>query len=250
MARFGFFWSSYVDCNILDEDEQQITCDIKHNELQGQFITTFVYAKCKDYLRRTLWDKILLQANEDTKPWCAVRDFNVITAVEEKLGGEPYNMRKSMDFIEVIEACGLVGIGFSGHKFIWSNKRGINHRIWKRLDRDMVNDSWLERMPQTTITHLSSTSSDHCLLLMEMIPKDSNHIKYFKFLNCCVDNPLFMKTMQTCWDREVEGTDMWRSHQKLKRLANTLSVWSREEIGDIFQNVRRYEEQVHKAKDE
>ncbi|XP_069152841.1 uncharacterized protein [Solanum lycopersicum] len=189
---------------------------------------------CKDYLRRTLWDKILLQANEDTKSWCAVGDFNVIRAVEEKLGGAPYNMRKSMDFIAVIEACGLVGIGFSGHKFTWSNKRRINHRIWKRLDRAMFNVSWLERMHQTTITHLSSTGSYHCPLLMEMIPKDSNHIKYFKFLNCWVDNPLFMETVHTSWDREVEGTDMGRFHEKLKRLANTLSVWSRKEFWDIF----------------
>ena len=98
-----------------------------------------------------------------------------------------------MDFIAVIDACGLVDIGFSGQKFTWSNKRGINNKIWKRLDRAMVNDSWLESMPQTTITHLSSTASNHCPLLMEMTSKDSNHIKYFKFLNCWVDTPLLLE---------------------------------------------------------
>ncbi|TMX00200.1 hypothetical protein EJD97_001201, partial [Solanum chilense] len=48
-GKIWVFWNTDVDCNILDEDEQQITCDIKHNELQRQFITTFVYAKCKYY---------------------------------------------------------------------------------------------------------------------------------------------------------------------------------------------------------
>ena len=74
-----------------------------------------------------------------------------------------------MDFIAVIEACGFLDIGFSGKKFTLSNKRGINHRIWKSLDMSMVNNFSLKNMPQTTITHLSSTRSDHCSLLMEMI---------------------------------------------------------------------------------
>ena len=60
-------------------------------------------------------------------------------------------------------------------------------------------------------------------------------------------NPDFMETRQTCWDREVDGTGMCRFPQKHKRLANTLSAWSKEKFGDIFQNFRMYEEQVYKA---
>ena len=100
---------------------------MKHNELPYQFTNTFIYAKCKEHLRRPLWDKMLHHASVSANPWCAVRDYNVISDIDEKLGGLPYNMRKSMDFIAVIEACGLVDIGFSGHKFTKSNKRGIHH---------------------------------------------------------------------------------------------------------------------------
>ena len=31
--------------------------------------------------------------------------------------------------------------GFSGQKYALSNKRGINNRIWKRHDRDLINDT-------------------------------------------------------------------------------------------------------------
>ena len=58
-------WSNEIQYNILDEDEQQITCEMKHNELQDQFITTFVYTKCKEHLRRPHWDKMLHQATVD-----------------------------------------------------------------------------------------------------------------------------------------------------------------------------------------
>ena len=57
-------------------------------------------------------DKMLKQANVDTKPWYLVGVLNVITPVDEKLEREPYNMRKRSDFISVIKACFLVDIGF------------------------------------------------------------------------------------------------------------------------------------------
>ena len=212
------FWSNDINCNILDEDEQQITCNMKHIELQYKFTSTFAYAKCKDHLRRPLSDKMIQQATLNDNPWCTFGDFNVITFVEEKNGRVPYIMRKCMDFIDVIEGCGFLDIVCSGEKFTSSNKRGINHRILKTLDRAMVNDSLWEKMPQTTITHLSSTGSDHCPLLMEMVSTSIDHIKYFRFLNCWVDNPKFMQTVKTYWEKEVAGIGMWRFHQKMKRL--------------------------------
>ncbi|KAH0737915.1 hypothetical protein KY290_036620 [Solanum tuberosum] len=106
-----------IDCVILEEDEQQITCDIGHNELQTHFNMTFVYAKCKDHLRRPLWDRMIFRTAESNKPWCSVGDYNVITSIEEKLGGVPYNMRKSLEFVAVIEAYGLVDLGFNGQKY-------------------------------------------------------------------------------------------------------------------------------------
>ena len=44
-SNIWVFWSSDIDCNILDEDEQKSTCNMKHNELLYQFANTFVYGK-------------------------------------------------------------------------------------------------------------------------------------------------------------------------------------------------------------
>lgn len=77
-GKIWLFWNGDVDFSVKDQDEQQITCDFTHNELQKQFTETFLYAKCKEYLRRTLWDKILQKAQIEDKPWCSVGDYNVI----------------------------------------------------------------------------------------------------------------------------------------------------------------------------
>ncbi|XP_049410619.1 uncharacterized protein LOC125873814 [Solanum stenotomum] len=179
-GKIWLFWNLDVDYNFIEEAEQHITCEIVHNELHTKFPNTFVYAKLGNY--------------------------NVITSIDEKLGGVPYNMRKSLEFIVVIEAFGLMDLGFSGQKFTWYNKRGIHSRVWKILDRAM-------------------------------------------FLNCWANQPNFLDIVQACWDRELEGNNMWRFHQKLKRLACTLSAWSEGEFGDIFIKVKEYKNRVKTAED-
>lgn len=59
-----------------------------------------------------------------------------------------------------------------------------------------------------------------------------------------------MNIVKTCWDREVTGNPMWCLHHKMKRLAATLSAWSKEEFGDIFMNVKDFEENVRQAEED
>ncbi|XP_055802719.1 uncharacterized protein LOC129871761 [Solanum dulcamara] len=248
-GKIWLFWNKDVDCRILENEEQLITCEFNHVMNPNQFIVTFVYAKCKDHLRRPLWDS-MLQQSATSLPWCTLGDFNVITDPQEKLGGVTYNMKKSLEFISIIEACGLQDLGFCGQRYTWSNLRGIMFRIWKRLDRGMVNDKWLEMMPQTTITHLPSVGSDHCPLLLEMTDQNQQHTKYFKFLNCWTEQPSFLDTVSNCWNRTMEGNPMWCFHQKMKRLAATLSTWSRLQFGDIYAKVKEYEDKTRHAEEE
>ncbi|XP_047264380.1 uncharacterized protein LOC124896702 [Capsicum annuum] len=248
-GKIWIFWTQDVSCKVLESDDQQITYEFKHVEHPSTFLMTFIYAKCRDHLRRPLWDRLLQVATTEL-PWCTVGDFNVITDLDEKLGGIPYNMKKSFDFIGVIESCGLLDIGFHGQKYTWCNQRSITDRIWKRLDRAMVNDKWLECMPFTSNTHLSSVGSDYTPLLIEMKVRQENITRYFKFLNCWVENSSFLETVSNCWNRECDGNPMWRFHMKMKRLFSTLSTWSKAEYGDIFATVKEYEEKIRSAEEE
>lgn len=89
-------------------------------------------------------------------------------------------MKKSLEFIVVIKGCGLIDLGFARQTFTRSNKRDMVHRIWKRLDRGMANDKWLEVIPQTTVTHLSSVGADNCPLLLEMSTRSDYVIRKLK----------------------------------------------------------------------
>ena len=56
---------------------------------------------------------------------------------------------ETFEFINIVEACGLVEIGHNGQPYAWCNHNEEVARIWKRLNRGLVNDKLLEKMPQT-----------------------------------------------------------------------------------------------------
>lgn len=107
---------------------------------------TLDYAKCKDDIRRPLWDRLIPFSNVKF-PWCTMGDFNVITSIDQKKVGIPYNMNKSFEFIDVIEASGLADLGYNGEYLTWCNNRVDEERVWKRLNRAIVNYHSLERIP-------------------------------------------------------------------------------------------------------
>lgn len=68
---------------------------------------TVVYAKCKTDLILPLWDELRAWYGRIQGPWCLTGDLNVIASAEEKLGGLPFRIEKSLDFLECLDDCGL-----------------------------------------------------------------------------------------------------------------------------------------------
>ena len=109
---------------------------------------------------------------------------------------------------------------------------------------------WLDRMPQSNMTHLPSIGSNHCPLLLEMSNNQTTVIKYSKFLNRWTDNESFLPTVEKCWKRKFIGDPMWILHTKLMRLTKTLRCWSNKEYGDVFEKVKQYEEVVKMSEED
>ena len=56
--KIWLFWSNEMKCKVIDMDQQPITCEVQHENCNDQFIITYVYAKCKDHLRKPIWDRL------------------------------------------------------------------------------------------------------------------------------------------------------------------------------------------------
>lgn len=87
----------FLNCTILEDHIQHITCSISDNDL----FMTLVYASCEHYIREALWENIRIFSDSQYL-WMVAGDFNSIVSPEEKLGGIPHNMTKSLPFIYCI----------------------------------------------------------------------------------------------------------------------------------------------------
>lgn len=62
-------------------------------------------------------------ASTISNPWAVIGDFNSILSTDEKLGGTPHNLSKSLPFIECLHDCDLTDMGYTGQAFTWCNER-------------------------------------------------------------------------------------------------------------------------------
>ncbi|XP_019233788.1 PREDICTED: uncharacterized protein LOC109214330 [Nicotiana attenuata] len=180
-SQMWTFWNNELNCNVVEDSDQQVTCIIEW--MGTNILVTSVYAKCDAGLREHLWNNLRDISLNYKLPWYITGDFNCIIDLSEKQGGNLHRMSKSMPMIQFIMDCDLIDPGFSGSQFTWCNGWSPNRRVWKRLDRVLVNQEWMNIYDSTNVNHLVRTCSDHSPLLTIAKNTSQPTIKYFRFLD-------------------------------------------------------------------
>ncbi|XP_070052092.1 uncharacterized protein LOC142178801 [Nicotiana tabacum] len=236
--KVWIFWTNDINITILQDKEQHVHIKAEHNNCPS-FLLMIVYAKCTEELRRELWSDSKNLASTIKEPWGVIGDFNVITNREEKLGGRPHRLEKSLEFIECLNEYGLQDAGFAGAKVTCCDNRDPPLTIWKRLDKLVYNLDWFDNLNNTPVTHISRSCSDHVPLLVKLHHEYTQGTRYFKFLNLWTEHPEFKQTVQNSWNIFIHGNPLYILHQKIKNTTKALSTWSRATFGDIYEEPKR-----------
>ncbi|XP_075080571.1 uncharacterized protein LOC142166058 [Nicotiana tabacum] len=101
----------------MEEDEAERKT--KGNDMNEDVYVTVIYAKCSAKERKDLWESLENISSDVSGPWC-------------------------------------IG-GYVGARYTWSNNRRPRKRIWKRLDRILVNDQWTQKFQHNYVRHLVRT---------------------------------------------------------------------------------------------
>lgn len=64
-----------------------------------------------------------------------IGDFNIVLNGVDKIGGQVVARSSNGGLRRVINNYGLIDVGFVGHAFTWSNRRGGLANIQEQLDR-------------------------------------------------------------------------------------------------------------------
>ncbi|XP_027118647.1 uncharacterized protein [Coffea arabica] len=164
----------------------------------------------------------------------------------EYLGRAPQNITTLNDFADCISRCGVKTMVASGSQYTWT---GIQQgrRVWKCLDRILMNVAWQQQFTALGLQHLNWTSLDHYPLLLGLVADGRVGSWPFKFQHMWVKHPAFLDVVEQSWIQPLEGYGMFLLAQKLKRLRKALNEWNRSTFGDIFANIARAEDEVRHA---
>lgn len=126
------------------------------SRLDSLFFSCFfsiIYTSTYFHSRITLWDQLSSFSENYITPEgksCLVGgDFNEVLRASEKFEGSRINLNRSNLFMNYLNHCQLIDLGFRGSKFTWSNMRYRNRQvlILERLDRCLDNDLWIPLIP-------------------------------------------------------------------------------------------------------
>lgn len=126
-----------------------------------------VYAPCLLEERLSLWERLssIVHQYEDYC-LCLGGDFNSVRLEHERSGiSNTINKRDIRAFDEFICEANLIDLQSHGRKYTWYRP---NASCKSRLDRFLVNNSWLSKWPHSFQKGLPRSVSDHCPLTLEI----------------------------------------------------------------------------------
>ncbi|XP_050229117.1 uncharacterized protein LOC126678259 [Mercurialis annua] len=174
---------------------QCIHCDVKWED--NELFWSVAYGSNDEHTRKDLWRKLKNFRSHNKGAWLVMGDFNAISNAGEKIGGNDSFEHSGEEFLQCINDCNLSELKKSGCEFTWTNNQAGEARIWRKLDRALINYEWLDRYGDSDYVALNTGVSDHSPLIVSINKKEA-------------------------WNMEVAGCAMFRLVQKLKNLKTRL----------------------------
>jgi hypothetical protein len=212
------------------------------------FRATFVYG-VNDYLgRHHLWCD--LQNLQARSPWVILGDFNAIRSPSEKVGGDRSWLPWMDEFGACLQILELEDQRYSGCLFTWSNKQSADSIISTKIDRVMVNESWIKTFSWSNAHFLNPGVSDHSPAVVYLTPSPKPKMKPFKFFNFLADHPQFLQTIQGVWRRVILGNQMFCVFEKFKLLQAEFKKLNNKDYSDISTRVLSVQKQLESVQND
>jgi len=156
-------------------------------------------------------------------PWVLAGDFNLIRSSDDK-NNDRVDSRLTELFNDTINSLALLELPLLDRLFTWSNRR--ESPTLARLDRVFLNTEMSTSFPNSTLTSLTRSTSDHIPLVVNLstsIPKTNT----FRFENSWLFHQDFLPCIIPAWNtaphvQDAAGTSRARlRHQDTQQRYGT-----------------------------
>uniref|UniRef100_A0A803NL38 DUF4283 domain-containing protein n=1 Tax=Cannabis sativa TaxID=3483 RepID=A0A803NL38_CANSA len=230
----ALLWRDEEDVQVLEYGVSYIDVVICGYD-QGHWRMTGMYGEPNRNLRKRTWDLIRELKSKSTLPWCIIGDLNNVTSQEDKKGGNPYPRWLVDGFNDTLVDCGLHDLELYGYPYTWERSRGKPEWVEVRIDRALVNQSWLDFFPLAKLFNLEVSTSDHTplnLVLVNEVVVARNHV--FRFENAWLKEPLFFEIVKSCWGNDASSGIM----AKVKNCGEVLGRWGKDYSGNFPKRIK------------
>lgn len=199
-----------------------ITATFRNKEDGFLWDFTGVYGPQGREDKKALWELLLLQHSQSSKPWCIAGDFNAVAATTERSGALSSDV-SMLDFQDFIAAAGLIDVYTPHSVFTWSSFRA--DPSLSRLDRFLISVDWEDHFPHLQAECLHRPSSDHKPVLLKTSCRGANKTR-FRLEKYWLREESFREVVSQAWQGEHQGSSaMAQVVTNLKRVRQALIQW-------------------------
>lgn len=225
-GRLWFGWDEALwKVNMLESSAQHITCEVIHTDGNSSCIITMIYAYNDGIKRRQLWEDLVAfqqrHSDSDMPPWCLMGDFNTFLHPFETNGIMPRRCIYIEEFRSCVSSLGLTDLRYQGPVFTWWDSN-LADPVNRKLDRILVNDSWLDTFDLSLAQFLPRGLSDHNPAGVHLgILREYIH-KPFQLFQHVMDCDSFLDVVQGAWNTPVTGNLWYALSSKLKNVKDAI----------------------------
>nr|GEZ07311.1 hypothetical protein [Tanacetum cinerariifolium] len=133
-----------------------------------------------------------------------------------KLWNEVSEMQELIDCANEVE---MEDINTTGLFFTWiKSPSKLETSIMKKLDRILINGSFIDSYKEAYGQFMSFLISDHSAAVLTILKSLMKKRRSFRFSNYIVDKKYFFPTVEKEWKKNMDGYTMYRVVQKLKAI--------------------------------
>lgn len=151
-------------------------------------------------------------------PWVLIGDFNVALNIEDSTRGSSGLSIGMTKFKECVQKIEVEDLNQSGLHYTWNQRPHADSCILKKLDRVMINGSFLNMFVNSFAIFKPYRLSDHSPAVLKIPVTNNKKHKPFKFANLVTRKPYFLPLVNSSWQSVIEGYSVYLVVKKLKMI--------------------------------
>ncbi|KAL0402395.1 UNVERIFIED_CONTAM: hypothetical protein Slati_4269400 [Sesamum latifolium] len=124
--------------------------------------------------------------------------------IESEICGQSSDQPQTIaEFGQCLLEAGLTTLPMKGSWYSWHNCSEGQRSLWKRLDRVLTNEAWLDTWPDSFYLCGSPRTSDHSPMVLDNGIVDKARRSIFRFDNFLTKAPGFLQSVQDSWRHPI-----------------------------------------------